>query len=87
MKISFGRSLAPQAGEGEDPWEVTLRHAAAEVERLHKQGRGLGIGVLVRRNDAVARLIFEWRLRGMEASEEGGNPLTDSPAVEVILSL
>ena len=41
----------------------------------------------MRRNKAVARLIYELRQRGVEASEEGGNTLCDSPAVELILSL
>src|SRR6185312_11146571 len=45
------------------------------------------IGVLVRTNTAVARLIYELKIRGVPASEEGGNPLVDSPAVELILSL
>ncbi len=78
---------ARQAAAGEDQFVATLRHAAEEVARLHEQSPGLGIGVLVRRNKAVARLIFELRLRGIEASEEGGNPLTDSPAVQIVLSL
>jgi ATP-dependent helicase/nuclease subunit A len=78
---------APEAIEGEDQDVVTLRHAAAEVARLHDQAPGKEIGVLVRRNAAVARLIFELRLLNIDASEEGGNPLTDSPAVQVILSL
>jgi len=78
---------APLAADGEEQGVATLRHAAEEVARLHEQAPGLGIGVLVRRNKAVARLIYELRLRGIDASEEGGNPLTDSPAVQVILSL
>jgi ATP-dependent exoDNAse (exonuclease V) beta subunit len=41
----------------------------------------------VRKNETVARLIYLLRQRGVPASEEGGNPLTDSPAVELILSL
>ena len=32
-------------------------------------------------------MIYELRSRGIDASEEGGNPLTDSPAVQLILSL
>jgi ATP-dependent exoDNAse (exonuclease V) beta subunit len=43
--------------------------------------------VLVRTNAAVARAIYALRQRKILASEEGGNPLTDSPAVELILSL
>jgi ATP-dependent exoDNAse (exonuclease V) beta subunit len=78
---------APQAEEGQPQDVITLRFAAEEVVRLHRQATGLEIGVLVRRNRAVARLIYELRSRGVDASEEGGNPLTDSPAVHLILSL
>ena len=46
----------------------------------------LSIGVLVRTNRDVARLIFKLRQRGVQASEEGGSGLTDSVAVELILS-
>jgi ATP-dependent exoDNAse (exonuclease V) beta subunit len=80
-------STAPPAGDGEEQGVATLRYAAAEVARLHAEAPGLGIGVLVRRNVAVARLIYELRLLKIDASEEGGNPLTDSPAVQVVLSL
>ena len=78
---------AAAAAEGEDQATATLRFAAEEVVRLHEQSPQCEIGVLVRRNEAVARLIFELRSRGIEASEEGGNPLTDSPAVQILLSL
>ena len=44
------------------------------------------VGVLVRTNKTVGRLIYELRRRGVEASEEGGNPLTDSAAVLTVLS-
>ena len=80
-------ATAAAAAEGEDQATATLRYAAEEVQRLHEQSPQCEIGVLVRRNVAVARLIFELRLRGIEASEEGGNPLTDSPAVQILLSL
>jgi ATP-dependent helicase/nuclease subunit A len=48
--------------------------------------------VLVRTNDAVARMIYELRREtagrpAIMASEEGGNPLSDSPAVSAVLSL
>jgi ATP-dependent exoDNAse (exonuclease V) beta subunit len=78
---------APQADEGQPQDVTTLRFAAEEVVGLHQQAPGLEIGVLVRRNQAVARLIYELRSRGIDASEEGGNPLTDSPAVQLMLSL
>lgn len=78
---------APEAGEGEEQGTATLQAAATLVKELHDQAPGRSIGVLVRRNAAVARLIFSLRRLGIEASEEGGNPLTDSPAVQLVLSL
>ena len=43
----------------------------------------------MRKNSSVARLIYELRKPqcGIPASEEGGNPLNDSPAVCALLSL
>jgi len=80
-------AAAPQAPEGVKQATVTLLRAAEEVQRLQAEAPRASIGVLVRRNMAVARMIYELRVRGIEASEEGGNPLTDSAAVELILSL
>ncbi|HVX11798.1 MAG TPA: UvrD-helicase domain-containing protein [Pirellulales bacterium] len=71
----------------EDQKRATLTFAADEVARLVATAPGKSIGVLVRDNDAVATLIYELRRREVAASEEGGNPLTDSPAVSVVLSL
>jgi ATP-dependent helicase/nuclease subunit A len=45
------------------------------------------IGVLTRSNDKLRQIIFLLRQRNVPASEEGGNPLVDSAAVELILSL
>lgn len=45
------------------------------------------IGVLFRENRKVAMMIELLRKRGVSASQEGGNPLTDSSAVQLILSL
>ncbi|MEX0702788.1 MAG: UvrD-helicase domain-containing protein [Planctomycetales bacterium] len=85
--------VAPQA-EGKARYNsreqrrMTLSFAADEVARLVAAHPGRSIGVLVRRNEAVARLIYELRSRHeIPASEEGGNPLTDSAAVQLVLSL
>src|SRR5690606_7698753 len=37
--------------------------------------------------ETLARLIYELKAIGVAASEEGGNALIDSPAVELIMSL
>lgn len=73
--------------ESESQKEITLRFAAEQVARWKKEAPGYEIGVLVRRNDAVRRLIYELRELGIEASEEGGSSLDDSAAVRLVLSL
>ncbi|HTN77873.1 MAG TPA: UvrD-helicase domain-containing protein [Pirellulaceae bacterium] len=57
------------------------------VRQLMADSPGMEIGILVKTNDAVRRTIFALRAIGIDASEEGGNPLSDSAAVELILSL
>lgn len=78
---------APRADEGEVQRAATCRFAAQLVQQLARQAPGCTIGVLARKNDMVARLIYELRQRGVEASEEGGTALTDSAPVESVLSL
>ncbi len=79
-------SVAPEACEGEAQAHVTLRHAADRVAAIARAWPARSIGVLVRKNASVARVIFELRRRAIFASQEGGNPLTDSPAVTLLLS-
>jgi ATP-dependent helicase/nuclease subunit A len=79
--------VAKRAEEGRKQDEATLEFAAEHIADLALRNPSRTIGVLVRRNAAVARLIFELRRRHVFASEEGGNPLTDSPAVQLIVSL
>lgn len=67
--------------------ESCLYEAARQIADLHRRAPHLGIGVLVRKNKTVARLMHRLRHLEIPASEEGGNPLTDSPAVELLLSL
>ncbi|WP_166824605.1 UvrD-helicase domain-containing protein [Thalassoroseus pseudoceratinae] len=74
--------------EGGDQSQETLRYAAAQVAELHRAHPQHTIGVLARTNAAVGRLIYELRQHHeIVASEEGGNPLVDSPAVTLVLSL
>ncbi len=68
--------------------ETTFEFAADKIATLHELMPEKTIGVLLRQNKSVARIIYELRRKGVKASEErGGNPLTDSAAVQVILSL
>lgn len=63
-----------------------LPFAAERIRELVAAAPGRSVGVLVRKNDTVGHVIFELRRLGVPASEEGGNPVSDSPAVQMILS-
>ena len=77
---------------GQVTFETTLdkknHHAevAARIQQISSEFPQHSIGVLVRTNKEVAKLIFELSSLGVHASEEGGNPLTDSAGVNLILS-
>jgi ATP-dependent exoDNAse (exonuclease V) beta subunit len=79
---------APAAQEDEKQSDVVLAHAAARAAALARANPAARIGVLVRTNHAAEQVIA--RLKGREnivASAEGGNPLDDSPAVDLLLSV
>ena len=70
----------------DDPQSILLEDAAARVASIHRSAPTRSIGVLTRTNRCVARMIFLLDSLGLPVSQEGGNPLTDSAAVEVVLS-
>lgn len=65
---------------------AVMEDAAARVAEIHRQAPGQTIGVLTRTNRGVGEMIFLLDSRGLTVSQEGGNPLTDSAAVELVLS-
>ncbi len=75
-----GQKLAEQRGGH-------CRHVAGKIRELIERAPAAEIGILCRTNNGVAHMIYELRQLRIEASEEGGNPLADSPAVELLLSL
>lgn len=72
---------------GEDREVAELEHSAKMIAELASEASGLSIGVLFRDNRKVAVMIELLRQRGVSASQEGGNPLTDCAVVQLILSL
>jgi ATP-dependent exoDNAse (exonuclease V) beta subunit len=79
---------APKPEEHEKDRDAVLRFAGANIAELYGACPGRTIGVLARTNDAVSRILYELHHeQKIDASGEGGNPLTDSPAVELVLSL
>jgi ATP-dependent exoDNAse (exonuclease V) beta subunit len=82
------RLLAGPEREGKAQSQPHLmRFAAEHVRGLHDEAPGCTIGVLTRRNESVAQLIFELGQLGVPASEEGGTRLTDSASVVSLLAL
>ncbi|MBB73039.1 MAG: hypothetical protein CMJ75_00855 [Planctomycetaceae bacterium] len=75
---------APSNGSSE-----LLDFAAHRVAQISKKTEEYApsIGILVRRNETVRQLIDRLHRANIPASEEGGNPLTDSQGVQLILSL
>jgi ATP-dependent helicase/nuclease subunit A len=80
----------PERHDGQslhDQRPAHYKYVAERVAALDRLAPGRSVGVLCRTNPAVARMIYELRNLKVEASEEGGIALTDSPAVELVLSL
>ena len=78
---------APQSADGELSKEVTLAYAADRITALVAQIPRRSIGVLLRKNESVSRMIYELGRRQVQASAEGGKTLCDSAAVQLIVSL
>ncbi len=78
---------APLAEERTEQFDTTMKHAAQRIAEQARKAPQASIGVLARKNKVVSRLIFELRKLGIAASEEGGNPLADSAAVQLVMSL
>jgi ATP-dependent exoDNAse (exonuclease V) beta subunit len=66
--------------------ELYLKIAAEQIAQL-TQACSASVGVLFRTNADVGRMIALLRELGVSASQDGGNPLSDSAAVELMLSL
>lgn len=65
---------------------IFLEFTARQIAELTSHSAA-SIGVLFRTNADVGRMISLLRELGVSASQDGGNPLSDSVAVELILSL
>ncbi len=70
----------------EEPQRDVLEKVVSLVEAHRSQDPKREIAILVRRTKFIPQLLLELRSRGILASGEGGNPLADTLAVEVMLS-
>ena len=66
--------------------ECCLSLAVDKTEMLLATNREIEIGILVRTNASIAMLMQLLAARGIACSEDGGNPLSNYSAVQLILS-
>jgi ATP-dependent exoDNAse (exonuclease V) beta subunit len=65
---------------------LMLDQMVEQIAELYRKCPDRSIGVLARSNDTVANIIFRLQKHNVPASQEGGNFLTDSAAVETVLA-
>ncbi len=73
-------------GDTAERKQACYEEAANLIAQINQKAPSKSIGVLTRSNSVVAQMIFLLQQQGVRVSQEGGNPLTDSVAVELILS-
>ncbi len=84
--VRFETCQRIEEGDSEAKRMACFDDAAKLAAKINRDAPGKSIGILTRTNRGVAQLIFLLERLGVEVSQEGGNPLTDSAAVEVVLS-
>jgi ATP-dependent exoDNAse (exonuclease V) beta subunit len=72
--------------EATEKAQACYQLAANRIAELHHAAPTRTIGVLTRTNKGVAHLIYLLERLDVDVSQEGGNPLVDSAAVELVLS-
>ena len=75
-----------EAGDAATRKRVCMEDAARIAVEIHHANPDKSIGILTRTNHGVAQLIYLLERMDVEVSQEGGNPLIDSAAVEIVLS-
>ncbi len=77
----------PPPAPGEKARDAALALAADRAAAIAAEAPGASIGILLRKKQRANRLLRLLGARGLRASGEGGNPLTDSTAVLHVVSL
>lgn len=80
------RTVPASDGDATERKVNAQAYVADQITQLSECASQRSIGVLTRSNQTVGRLIYMLQKRGVSVSQEGGNPLTDSGAVELLLS-
>ncbi len=87
VQFQTSRKIVTKDSRSKEPQKRACREDAAKlIAELHRAAPHKTIGVLTRTNSTVASMIFMLDVAGVEVSQEGGNPLIDSAAVDLVLS-
>lgn len=84
------KSASAQEAEDEaasSPSDTTESVLLKFVRQIYDAPSQPTIGILVRKNQAVEGIVRALRQEGLAVSQEGRNPVTASPAVQMILNL
>ncbi len=76
-----------QVREGVDKEVALIERIVERVLDILSDAPGANVGILMRTRKPIPKIINQLGLRGIEASGEGGNVLTDARSVLVFLSL
>ena len=74
-------------GSCSDEVKTAVRKQVVQLAKTHVENQKGSLGILCRTHKLIPGILAGLKSHGIEASGEGGNPLTDSGAVEMILSL
>lgn len=85
--VVFRSSPAMEAESSAERKAEYYRWVAEYIRDIHKETPGAIVGVLTRKNSAVAQLVHQLTLLGVPASEEGGTTPTDSAAALAVFAL
>lgn len=81
------RLLAGADGEYSEAQDLCEQAAVERAAELHARAPAASIAILLRRGKHMPRIVRALRAMGVDASQEGGGPLTDSPPVLALLSM
>jgi len=79
--------LYVRPGSCSDEVKAAVRKQVVQRAKTHVENEKGSFGILCRTHKLIPGILAGLKSHGIEASGEGGNPLTDSAAVEMILSL
>ncbi len=89
--MAEAEQAAERLDDGDDETEsgsngATVTAAARRIAEIVRDAPNASVGVLMRTNERVARMIFQLKELGVAASAEGKSLLTDDPAVLLLMS-